>query len=431
MRRIKFYLLLVVLFFVVSSGYGQVINTRLSTYFYGWERIDSLGPNAPSTTHVTGYQNILMDASYKKWSFNTSAQVEEDVTGKNDRGFGYRFYNLYVKGSNLFNALDLKLGRQYVSAGVGRNTLDGMSFKLKLGENKEYQFTGFSGVLTPLAYDFDYGNIKVAENFSFGGMFTFYGVKNLMLGLSYYNKKQKPLDYFATRIDSAFVSSRQVYIETGPEADQLVGLDASYSEKNYAFFGKGYYDLNQNKLFKGEISGSWFAMPSLKFSLGYNYKEPQISYNTIFWVFEHKQYQEIEGGVDFILHKKYNFYVNVSNVMFQDDNSLKFSLGMSHPAYGLSFIKYTGYSGESDGVYGYFNYQLLKPDLTLTSSLSYSNYKINNYSDNKSDALSGLLGLVWRPSPYVSVDAQGQFIKSRLYKNDTRFMIGFNYWLFS
>lgn len=413
-----------------SIGFSQTISTRLSTYFYTWQRFDSIGVNAPSTTHVSGYQNILFDASYNKWSFNTSAQVEEDVTNKNGRGFGYRFYNLYVKGTNLFNALDLKLGRQYVSAGTGRGSIDGLQFKLKLGKDKEFQFTGFGGVLTPLTYDFDYGKIKVAENFAIGGMFSYYGVKNLMLGLSYFNKQQKPTDYIGLRIDSAFQNSRNVLIETGPQEDQFIGLDASYSVDKFAFFGKAYTNLNTKKFYKGEFYGTYSALPNLKFSAGYNYREPQISYNTIFWVFEHKQFQEIEGGVDFIYCKNYNFYARVSDVIYTDESSLKLSVGMSHPMYGLSFIKYSGYSGESDGVYGYFNYQLFKPELTLTSSLSYSKYKINNYSDEKSDALSGLLGLVWRPSPYISIDLQGQFVKNRIYKTDTRFLIGFNYWLF-
>ena len=52
------------------------------------------------------------------------------------RGFAYRFYNLYVKGSNLFGVLDVKLGRQNIFAGTGKGTLDGLNLKVKAGKTK-------------------------------------------------------------------------------------------------------------------------------------------------------------------------------------------------------------------------------------------------------------------------------------------------------
>ena len=111
-------------------------------------------------------------------------------------------------------------------------------------------------------------------------------------------------------------------------------------------------------------------------------------------------------------------------------NSLRLQAGISHPNYGLSYVKYTGYTGESDGATGYFYRELIKSKLSGTLSIGYSSYRLGEFTGDKVNAFSGMLGLTYRPMPQLSVDAQGQFINNRIYKTDARFLIGVNYWLF-
>jgi hypothetical protein len=165
-----------------------------------------------------------------------------------------------------------------------------------------------------------------------------------------------------------------------------------------------------------------------------------LSYNTIFWVFEHKSNQEIEGGADYTLKNGINLYARATDVIYSKsadvnttglkNNSLRLQLGFSHPSYGLSYVKYTGYSGESDGATGYFYRELLPAKLSATLSLGYSSYRLGEFSGERVNAFSGMLGLTCRPTPQLSIDAQGQFINNRIYKTDARFLIGVNYWLF-
>lgn len=430
-KRIYYTVIFILLLFFILPLHSQTISTRLSTYFYTWERYDSvLTPGEyTSTNHIRGYQNFLLDITEGKWSFSTSVQTEEDLIEKSGRGFAYRFYNAYIKGSNLFDVLDVKLGRQYVSAGTGRGTLDGINLKLKLGKEKEFHLSGYAGGLTPYTYDFDdYG--VFFKNFAFGGQLSYFGVKDLKLSASYFNKHRKPQSYTTVRADSSF--NRMEYIVDIDEfADQLGGLDFSYRKLKYNFFGKLYYDFNLKKLYRGEINGSVSATDKLRFSLGYTYRQPQISYNSIFWVFNYRQYNELELGADYLLNKNINIYAKAANVFYTDENSLRFQVGFSHPNFGLSIIKYSGYTGESEGAYGYVNYELMKSKLSLTSGLSYSNYKIKNYSDEKENSLSGMLGFTYRPVNRITIDVQGQLISNRIYKTDTRLLLGINYWLFS
>src|SRR5690242_16931512 len=149
--RTALYTRLFIAVMMAFSSFGinsQSINLRFNTYFYGWQRIDSLSTSSTAkTTHIRGYQNLLLDINYNKWSFNTLTQTEEDVIHKIDDGFNYRFYSLYIKGSNLNNMFDVKLGRQFIFAGVENETVDGLYLKVKAGKNKEYQFAVYGGPL--------------------------------------------------------------------------------------------------------------------------------------------------------------------------------------------------------------------------------------------------------------------------------------------
>lgn len=437
----KLKLLSVIIFLFLSSVIvnSQTLNLRFSTYFYGWQRADTITATSGSegkTTHVRGYQNLFLDVNKDKWSFNTLLQTEEDVVKKNGDGFNYRIYNLYVKGTNLFNVLDLKLGRQYVFAGAGKGPVDGLYFKIKAGKNKEYQLAGYGGALTPYDYTLK-SHVMAKENYMVGGQFSYYGVKDLFVGLSYVNKRRALPSYYTFRLDTAMNTNR-VLVEFDSKADQLAGLDFNYTYMmKHNVYGKAYFDIYRKKFYRGELNARFRVMDNLNLSAGYIYHEPQLSYNTIFWVFEHKQTHEVQGGADYTLKNGINLYAYVSDVIFsKSDNtelknsSIKVNVGFSHPSFGINFVRYMGYSGESDGINGYFQRELVKQVLSATAAVSFSRYYLGEFEYDKVNSFSGLVGFTYRPMPQLSVDAQGQFLFNRIYKSDSRFLIGVNYWLF-
>lgn len=423
------YKILLVLLFTASVINAQSLNMRLSTYFYSYERADSINSDL-KTSHLTGYQNLLIDFSKDKWSFNTLMQTEEDVYNINGKGFGYSFYNLYLKGSNLFNVLDLKLGRQYLFTGVGKGAMDGLMLKLKLGKNKEYQISGFGGALTPLNYEFT-GYEQLDNNYIIGGAFAWYGVRDLSATLSYMNKHYQPQAYNTVRIDS-MNNVENVFIDFDSPADQLIGLDMNYSYlKKHFFFGKAYFDINNNVFYRGLLNATFGVTDKMKFTAMYEYNEPQISYNSIFWVFNHNQNQQIGASVDYGLDYGINIFAAAYDVIYDDDNSLKFQIGLNNPSYGISYTLYTGYAGESNGFNGYYYRSLIDSKLSCNVGLNYSYYSIGDYSDEKENAFSGLLGFTYRPSPQISIDLQGQLLSNAVYKYDSRILFGLNYWLFN
>ncbi len=433
-------LLLLLAAMLVSCGLdAQTVNLRFNNYFYGWQRIDSLSnQSSAKTTHLRGYQNYLLEFNSGQWSFNTLAQTEEDVINKVGRGFAYRFYNLYVKGSNLFGVLDVKLGRQNIFAGTGRGTLDGLNLKVKAGKFKQYQFSLYGGALAPYNYEFNkYPEVK--KNYHFGAMFSYYGVKDLMASLSYSNKRRTPEPYTTFRADSVYNLVERTITFDGP-AEQLAGLDVNYTYlAKHNFFAKAYVDIGQKKLYRAEANVRVQLNKELRGFAEYVYREPHFSYNSIFGVFNYRKNQEISGGLDYTLKNGINIYGRVGVVLYEKDpaitsstknNSLKIQAGFTHPNYGLTVTRYMGYSGESDGVSAYFQKDVYKDKVSASASLSYSNYKLGDYEVDKVNALSGQLGVTFRPMPQFSVDVQGQFLINRIYKSDARGLVGFSYWLF-
>ncbi|RPI18478.1 MAG: hypothetical protein EHM58_05330 [Ignavibacteriae bacterium] len=428
-------LLFVFLFFVsLPVLYSQNLNLRFSTNVYGWERADSLADSAgnagPKTFHMKAYQNLLFEVQQKQWSFNTSLQAEEDVMNKtSEDAFKYRAYNLYIKGTNLFNVLDVKAGRQYVYAGVGKGPIDGLLLKIKAGKNKEFQLTGFGGALTPYDYTFT-SHFKAKENYMVGAQFAYYGVKDLMASLSYTNKHRKLASYYTLRPDSLF-NLQEVLIDYDTPAEQLAGLDFNYTYLGkHNFYGNAYYDINLKKFYYGEFNVRTNVMKNLNLSAGYTYRQPQLAYNTIFWVFTHKQNMEIEGGADYTFNNGMNAFVRVSDVIYDDDNSIRVQAGVSHANFGINFTRYMGYSGESDGINAYYTNQIVPEKLSGNAAISYARYELGDYFVDKVNSLSGMIGITYRPIRQFTIDLQGQFIKNRIYKTDTRFMAGFSYWLF-
>lgn len=424
-------LLLVVVLFAVKMADAQSVNFRFNNYFYGWQRIDSLSESSEAkTTHLRGYQNYLLEFKGGSWSFNTLAQTEEDVIEKTGRGFAYRFYNMYVKGTNLFNVLDVKLGRQYIFAGTGKGTLDGLNLKVKAGKFKEYQLSLYGGALAPYTYEFKkYPEIK--DNYHFGAQFYYFGVKDLSASVSYSNKKRTPEPYNTFRIDSAYNLVERTISFDGP-AEQLAGIDLNYSYlSKHNFFGRAYYDIEQKKLYRAEANIRVTLPNNLRLFAEYIYREPHFTYNSIFWVFSFNKNQEISGGADYTLKNGINIYARAGVVLYQDDNSVKLQAGFTHPNYGFSFTRFMGYSGESDGVTGYFQRKLLKDELSASASVSYASYRIGDiYATDKVNSFSGQLGFTYRPMPQFSVDLQGQLLINRIYKTDARILAGFSYWLF-
>ena len=85
------YKILLVLLFTASVINAQSLNMRLSTYFYSYERADSLNSDL-KTSHLTGYQNLLVTGNHA----TTAAPVAGGTFGNGAR----YFHKVFVPGGS-------------------------------------------------------------------------------------------------------------------------------------------------------------------------------------------------------------------------------------------------------------------------------------------------------------------------------------------
>jgi hypothetical protein len=187
------------------------------------------------------------------------------------------------------------------------------------------------------------------------------------------------------------------------------------------------YDFNFEEISKVEFNGRYDQIDNLGINLYYNYRAPQIRYNSIFAVFDYGNTQEIEGGLDYKINSDFTVYGKFGNVEYKDDNSQRISLGVNTSYGSLNFRNTFGYAGELMSVSLYSARTLPCGMITPSLGLAYTNYKLSEDAES-SDIISVLAGVNVRPWNTLSFDLQGQFSDNKIYKNDMRIFFKINYW---
>jgi hypothetical protein len=410
------------LFLILISG-GQLcpqnINGRFSSSVYTWERFDTTNV---SNNYLRAYELLNLNINQDKFSLRTYLDFEGDLSGDSKEVSRVRLYNLYLEGRDLFDIATIKLGRQPIFNNLGGGVYDGANLDLKV---EGLKVSGYYGGDVP-----SYQAVSVNEwqnNYITGGKISTTAVDNFQIALSYVNKNFKPKDYYAIRLDP---DNNPINILISHNSNQFSfgSAEVLYDLKNMLGVEARYdYDFNFAKTSKFEFNADYMQIDNLKLNLYYNYRDPRINYNSIFSVFNYGNTQEIEIGGDYSINKELTLTGKVGDVIYQDDNSQRVTLGLSTIYGTLTYLKNLGYAGEMDALSLYAAHSFLEGLLTPSAGISYTSYKLSQ--DGPTNNLTSVLaGINIRPYRSLSFDLQGQFMDNKIYKNDFRFFFKLNYW---
>ena len=192
-----------------------------------------------------------------------------------------RFYNLYFEARKLFDVATVKIGRMPLYNNVAGGIFDGADITVK---SNKFTVNGFYGGSVPA-----YQKLKIVDNWSdnyiLGGKLTFTPISNLKFALNYIDKNFKAQSYEAIRLD-ANNDPITVLVQQKSNQYSFISADVSYfKEKSYSAYTRLDFDLNLYRPSKFEISGRYDQIENLGISLYYNYREPNIRYNSIFFRF--------------------------------------------------------------------------------------------------------------------------------------------------
>jgi hypothetical protein len=415
-------IILAMFFFLFCEASAQFFQMRLVSSASAWQQQDTIGQ---ASRHLFGYQTAQLSLSGEHLSFHTYLQGFNDFAGPVKNEGTIRFYNFYMKYTNLFEMIDFSLGRQAIFAGVGNGTIDGGIASVRLLDSR-LKVLGYYGALPSPRQKFEMiDNQK--DNNMFGGQIIGEPADFARVSLSYMQKNIKPETYWALRKDSLF---NPVITEISPSAmaEQYISGDASIDYNIISAYARSDYELNQEKFSRIQLFTRVKVMEPLSLTGEYIHREPRLSYNSIFWVFAYNTISDYELGAEYAICKDWQVFGKFGSISYGDDKSNQITLGGSMKYASASFSWNTGYGGDLAAFSVNAGYPLFDNKLTPTIMVGYAHYKLESNAPT-SDALSGMVGAVYRPIPALSLDAQVQWIQNKIYNNDVRFFLRGSYYV--
>lgn len=413
--------LLVISFFLLQTIISsQNLNGRFSSSIYSFERHDV----TESYNYLRTFQSLMLNAKYGKFALKTRLNYETDAKYSLVDDSRLRFYNLYFEGRNLFNNLvTFKVGRISLFNTVSSGTYDGGNLLLNYGG---YKLDLFFGANVP-AYQKLEINSDWANNYVFSGKLDINTIDNFRIGLSYIDKNYSTQHYETIRLDENYDPIKYL-IQTSSNQFKYASADVSYNLKNTLNIYTRYdFDLNFYKTSRFELNGRYDQIENWGFNLYYNYRAPQIRYNSIFAVFDYGNTHEIEGGIDYKFNPNFTITGKFANVIYKDDNSQRATIGLNTKFGSVSYRKTFGYAGELDALSIYTARSFFDGFITPSIGLGYTTYKLSA-DDEANNIVSLLAGVNVRPWNVLSFDLQGQYFNNKIYQNDFRILFKLNYW---
>ncbi len=417
MKLIK---IIIVVFILAYSSIlnAQNINGRISSSVYAFDRAQSL---TESDMFLRGYETIVLNLSKNNYSFKTRINLETNFSNQLLNDPRLRLYNFYFEARKVLKIATIKLGRQPIFNQVAGGLYDGANIKLRFNS---FTVQGYFGGNVPVYQEFKLTDDWV-NNRIFGGKIKYNGLKDFTFAIDYVDKNYTPIDYETQRLDinlnpiTVLIQQKSNQFRYGSASILYSGiLDANVRVN---------YDFNFMELSRIEFNGRYNIIKNLGVNLYYNYRAPQIRYNSIFAVFDFSNTYEIEGGVDYKIKKNFTVFGKFGNVEYKDDSAQRFTFGLNTIYGGASYRQTLGYAGELSSLSIYSARTFLNGLLTPSIGLSYTNYKLSENAD-ENNIISALAGINIRPWRTLSFDFQAQYSDNKIYKNDFRIFFKLNYW---
>ena len=415
--------LFLALLLVLPAGhvFSQLIQARFVSSAYGWKQQDTVGQ---STNHLFGYQTIQVNATQNDFSLHAYWQGYNDFAGPLQGKGQYRLYNLYAHANNLFDMLDLSLGRQAVFAGVGSGTIDGGLAALKFFDS-QMKIVGYYGSLPPPLQKAELIS-DATNNFMAGAQLVAMPAEYAQVSFSYMKRAIQPDVYTATRRDSLF-NPYLVEIRPSAREEKYISGDVNVDYEDWiTLYGRYDYDMLFKKGSRTNIFTRIKPDPSLGITAEYLRRDPRISFNSIFSAFTYNTLNEYQFGLEYALDEDWQVFGKYGKVDYDDENVTSLTFGANGRIVSASVSRNVGYPGNLTAASVNLGYPMMDNTFTPTIMISYAQYKLSENS-TLDGALSTALGAVYRPMPELSIDAQLQMIQNKIYKNDTRLFVRLSY----
>ncbi len=392
-------------------GEATVIKGSLRTSTYTREVPDAEGQ---LSTRADVLQNIRFDVlqlGARSFSLHTSLTAR-DAFGGEDVDGRTRLYHGYLKFAprtpHLGGLWDARVGRQWVSAGVGTGTVDGVSVRLTKGRVAEV--CGFFGTLGIEQSNGIYLD-STDDSARYGGRVRLsrsIGSLHPVLAVSYEQSRRRTLD------DS-----------------ERLGIHASVRiPRGIRLYGDWRRDLIGKRTirFTGGIEHTTDSR-SRHTWLEYSERHPYFRASSIFWSFFGSSVSTVRGGLRVRAWDTWQMILDGDLVEFDDgerERGVRFMLGNGGISVGWRIHR--GWGGDFSGLV-VAGHRSLGERLTLDANLNLSRQRYGEVEEVEEDQSQHILALRYRLRDTLTLIGQVEGLTNEGFEYDTRFL-GMIQWRF-
>lgn len=389
-KRIPILLLFVGLLF--QQGQAQLkISGTSQTQVYGWE-------NRAENQQWDFYQNFglrLAPASNPNLYLKTYFRVGRLGDPADWRE---KIYNASLNWISSNRNYKLRLGRQFVYAGVMNGTVDGLLLNVRPSSKLSLKL--LAGMSAPL--DRSAGLEKFNDARAIGAYAAYRLSQAMKMDLSYYQTNR---------------SGKLAWQQLGAALSGKLGPNLYYnSVVDYNVLRS---DLQGLRLRLTYYVNQW------SFSGEFNNQKPRIYEDSFFNIFEIGAYNQVRTAVTYQLGR-YLLGLRYSATAYgEGELTNRAELTLSGKPGMIGVLFQNGFSGDNLGLFGELRYELIR-NLELRLFSSYYNYEFQTRAISE-DATAFSGGFNYRVTPDLMLQAEVQQSLNSYYKNDLRGLFRLNY----
>ena len=322
----------------------------------------------------------------------------------NGQGTNGRLYYLYADYSNLYDKVDIRLGRQFVNSAAGTALVDGGKIELKNVGPVAFSVMGGRNVI----FNLD-GEASSNKDFVWGIGAYLNGFKGTDAELSYFMK-----------LDNA-----------GIARDQIGGSFKQYLFNSLKVYTNARFDLT-SEVFSEVLAGvKYYPSSDLVLTGEWYQSYPIFDNSSIYSVFAVDRYQEGLFRADYTINDKIGVNVGYTRQSYAENgNTDVYEIGtrirpIEKVQLNLSYDYQFGYSGKLNGGAAEIIYEPIKP-LELAGGIHYDTYEYDR-ATGRETARKYWLGGKYKLAKNMTATVRVEDNVNQQYSNDWSGRAAFKY----
>lgn len=400
----------------ISSVSSQSYDTRFTSSIYSWTE----SYDGTEREHLRGYQSgslTLRDVGIKRLKIKSYFYVTDDFSEAVEGGTYFKMYDLYAEYTRAFMATDVRFGRQFIFAGVGRGPMDGLRLTYKGWKKGKVRL--YAGTLAPLS------NPETVDDWNeshiLGGELTIFQLLGNVLKLSFVRRSKNVEPYELDQPRLGISSINPISLQR-----QAAGFNLARNlNKEMSLFIRGDFSVGEGvvdgniALERGEIVFTHSKPESHYLTLELSNRRPLVYVNSFFSRFTNLLRRSNDLSLAFDRKVAGNLWLNIkaATVLYGEGvNSFRFNSGITLSKISSGLVIRRGYGGNWTGIYGGY-YGKLSRNLSLRVDGEWSDFSITSFDlddNDNSTAFSLRTGFNLRFSRRVSIDGELQSLSQSI-----------------